>query len=72
VSVINPPGPDWHDRLYRRLREALERARRDDCRDCRAEGAGFRHWANPSECPRTFSGPLPPLGGAREPHKDDL
>lgn len=52
MTVINPPGPDWHDRLFRRLREALERARRDDCTRCRAEGAGFRHWAYPSECER--------------------
>lgn len=53
MSIINPPGPDWHDRVLRRFREALRRSRLDECAACRAEGVGFRHWAYPSECPGT-------------------
>jgi len=49
-APLNPPGSDWYPSLYRRFREALEAARRDDCGSCGGDGAGFRHFAYPSEC----------------------
>lgn len=50
-APLNPPGPDWSDRLYRRFREALRVAREDPCPRCGATGAGLRHFGWPSECP---------------------
>jgi hypothetical protein len=49
-APLNPPASDWYERLYRRFREALEAAKRDDCGRCGVAGTGFRHFAYPSEC----------------------
>lgn len=53
VELINPPGDDWQDRLFARLRATRERIARDECAGCGGERLSFRHWAYPSECPGT-------------------
>lgn len=59
-APLNPPGSDWYPRLYRRYREALRATREDTCTRCGVAGAGFRHWAWPSECSGTPGTPGTP------------